>query len=323
MCAPRPFAWTLASTRSTTTILAPLQMPSLRARLANLASRVLVKRVLNKPELSLAATRRAMGARMTMPALLPRGLRVTASDESQLPGEWQRPAEASDDAVILFLHGGGYIAGSPRTHRSFSSWLGQEARTPVFSLKYRLAPEHPFPAGLDDAVLAARALATRGLRVAIAGDSAGAGLAIATALRLRDEGESFLRGLALICPLTDLTDASESLRSNERSEPLLGLRHRAQAMRSYSGDTPLTHPLLSPVYATLAGLPPMIVEASRMEVLWDDARRFVDAATSAGCDVAFHPHDGLGHDWQLMVPITPESVTSTRRLGAWIAERLR
>lgn len=298
-------------------------MPSLRARLANLAARVLVKRVLNQPAFSLSATRRAIASRTGMPALLPRGLVVTTSNEPGLPGEWQRPAVAASDSVILFLHGGGYIAGSPKTHRSFSSWLGHEAKVPVLSLKYRLAPEHPFPAALDDAVLAARTLTARGLRVVLAGDSAGAGLSIATALRLRDEGESFVRGLALVCPLTDLTETSESLRSNERSEPLLGLRHRVQVLRSYAAETPLTHPYLSPVYAELVGLPPIIVEASRIEVLWDDARRFVEAAKSARCEVEFHPHDGLGHDWQLMVPLTPESVASTRRLGAWVAQRLR
>lgn len=298
-------------------------MPSIRARLANLAARLLVKRVLNKPTFSLAETRRAMGSRRTMPAFLPRGLRVSASTEAGLIGEWQCPVAAADDAVILFLHGGGYIAGSPKTHRSFSSWLARESKVPVMSLDYRLAPEHVFPSALDDAVIAAQSLARRGLRVVLAGDSAGAGLAIATALRLRDEGESFVRGLVLICPLTDLTETSESLRTNEHSEPLLGLRHRARVVGSYAGATPLTHPYLSPVYANLAGLPPMIVEASRMEVLWDDARRFVEAARSAGCEVAFHPHDGLAHDWQLMVPITPESVTSTRRLGAWVAARMR
>ena len=297
-------------------------MPSLRARLANLAARLLVKRVLNKREFSLAATRRAMASRTMMPALLPRGLHVTTSHEAPLPGEWQRPTQAATDAVILFLHGGGYVAGSPKTHRSFSSWLAQEAQVPAFSLAYRLAPEHPFPAALDDAVLAARTLAARGLRIVLAGDSAGAGLAIATALKLRDDAAALVSGLALICPLTDLTETSESLRTNEHSEPLLGLRHRERVLSSYAAATPLTNPYLSPVYAALAGLPPMIVEASRSEVLWDDARRFVDAARRDGCDVQFHPHDDLGHDWQLMVPITPESVASTARLGAWIRARL-
>lgn len=297
-------------------------MPSLRASLANLAARLLVKRVLNKPQFSLAATRRAMLSRTVMPALLPRGLRITPSVDAALPGEWQRPRVAASDAVILFLHGGGYIAGSPRSHRSFSAWLGHEAGLEVLSLDYRLAPEHPFPAGLDDALRAVQALTARERRVVLAGDSAGAGLAIATALRLRDEGARSVAGLVLVCPLTDLTDASESLRTNAEREPLLGLRHRDTALGYYAGATPRRHPFLSPVYASLAGLPPMIVEASRMEVLWDDARRFVDAARAAGCNVEFHPHDGLGHDWQLMVPITPESLRSTRRLGAWVHRRV-
>lgn len=296
-------------------------MPSLLARLANIASRLMIKRVLNAPRFNLAATRRAMGTRRLMPEFLPRGLRVTPSSEDALTGEWQRPAVVQENAVILFLHGGGYIGGSPKTHRSFSSWLGHEAQAPVFSLAYRLAPEHPYPAALDDAVRAARKLANDGTRLVIAGDSAGAGLALAAALRLRDEGAHIVRGLVLVCPLVDLTETSDSLRRNAEREPLLGLRHRAQVMRSYAGDTPLTHPYLSPLYAPLAGIAPMIVEASRIEVLFDDAQRLVDAAARAGVEVQFYPHDGLGHDWQLMVPITPEAVSSTRRLGAWIRNR--
>jgi len=281
----------------------------------------MIKRVLNAPRFDLAATRRAMGTRRLMPEFLPRGLRVTPSSGDALNGEWQRPAVVQENAVILFLHGGGYIGGSPKTHRSFSSWLGHEAQAPVFSLAYRLAPEHPYPAALDDAVRAARKLASDGTRLVIAGDSAGAGLALATALRLRDEGSNIVLGLVLVCPLVDLTETSDSLRRNAEREPLLGLRHREQVMRSYAGDTPLTHPYLSPVYAPLAGIPPMIVEASRIEVLFDDAQRLVDAAERAGCEVQFYPHDGLGHDWPLMVPITPEAEHSTRRLGAWIRDR--
>lgn len=298
-------------------------MPSLRARLANVVARLLVKRVLNKPRFDLAETRRAMRARLMLPAFLPRGLRVEPSPDAALAGEWLRPRRARDDAAIVFLHGGGYIAGSPQTHRSFAAWLAEESGVPVFSLAYRRAPEHPFPAALDDALRAVRSLAAQGKRVLLAGDSAGGGLAVATALRLRDEGDVLLRGIVLVCPLTDLTETSESLRRNAASEPLLGLRHRVAVLRSYAGSLPLEHPYLSPVYASLVGLPPMIVEASRIEVLWDDARRFVDAARRDGCDIEFHPHDGLGHDWQLMVPITPESVASVRRFGSWAARQLR
>lgn len=298
-------------------------MPSLRARLANLAARVLVKRVTNAPRFDLARVRRAMAARLAMPAALPRGLRVEASREPGLRGEWLHPRDAVDGAALLFIHGGGFIAGSPRTHRSFAAWLAQASRVPVFSLEYRLAPEHPYPAALDDCVAAVRALRARGLRVAVGGDSAGGQLAIATALRLREATEERPAGLMLVCPMTDFTDASESLRTNARSEPLLGLRHRMLALGLYAGETPRRDPMLSPVYADLRGLPATIVEASRIEVLWDDARRFVEAAQAAGVPVEFHPHDGLAHDWQLMVPFTPEANVSVRRLGAWMATRLR
>lgn len=300
-------------------------MASLSAQVMNLASRILVKRVLNKPTFNLQAVRRAMGARLTMPALLPRGLAVTASCDSVLRGEWQVPRDVQTDGVILFLHGGGYIAGSPRTHRSCTGWLAQEAGTRLFSLDYRLAPEHPFPAALDDAVAAVDALVVAGTpasRIVLAGDSAGGGLALATLLRLRDAGQPLPAGAALICPLTDLTEASASLVTNAASEPLLGLRHRTQALRLYAGRTPLTDPLLSPVYADLRGLPPLLVQASRIEVLWDDARRLVARAQAAGVPVTFEPEDDVGHDWQLTVPLTPEARASVRSLGRWCAARL-
>lgn len=298
-------------------------MLSLRARLANLAARVMVKRVTNAPRFDLAAVRRAMSSRLTMPAALPRGLRVDASTDPALPGEWLHPREAAPGVALLFMHGGGFIAGSPRTHRSFAAWLAQESGVSVFSLDYRLAPEHPYPAALDDCLTAVRTLQARGLRLVLGGDSAGGQLAIATTLRMRAESLAMPEGLLLVCPLTDFTDRSESLRTNAESEPLLGLRHRTYTLGLYAGETPLADPLLSPVYADLRGLPPMIVEASRIEVLWDDARRFVEAAQAAGVAVEFHPHDGLAHDWQLMVPFTPEANASLRRLGAWVAARLR
>lgn len=300
-------------------------MPSLRACIANLAARVLVKRVTNASRFDLRAVRRAMASRLTLPAALPHGVDVRAIRDGVLTGEWLRPRERATaaDGVLLFIHGGGFIAGSPRTHRSFTAWLAQASGVPVFSLDYRLAPEHPYPAALDDCVAAVRSLRAHGHRLVVGGDSAGGQLAIATVLRLRAEGEALPEGLMLVCPVTDFTDTSESLRTNARSEPLLGLRHRAHALGLYAAGTPLRDPMLSPVYADLRGLPPTVVEASRIEVLWDDARRFVEAAQAAGVRVEFHPQDGLAHDWQLMVPFTPEANASVRRLGAWVAARLR
>lgn len=300
-------------------------MPSLSARVMHLASRLLVKRVMNQPTFDLRKVRRAMAARTTMPAALPRGLRVDPSPAFPLRGEWQTPQRLQGEGVILFLHGGGYLAGSPRTHRSCSAWLAHHAQLRLFSLDYRLAPEHPYPAALEDAVGAVRALVASGVpasKLVLAGDSAGAGLVLAALLRLRELGQAMPAAAALLCPLTDLTGSGDSMRRNADAEPLLGLRHREQAMRLYAGDLPFEHPMLSPLLADLRGLPPLFVQASRMEILWDDARRLVDAAAAAGVQVELDAWDGLGHDWQLTVPFTPEAREAVRRLAAWCAARV-
>ncbi len=297
-------------------------MPSLSARLSNMIARVTVKRVLNGPELKLHAVRRAIASRTGLPNAFPSGVRVEPSTVATLPGEWITPAQVQHDGVIVFMHGGGYLAGSPKTHRALTTWLAHRAGMRLFSLDYRLAPEAPFPAGLDDAVRAMHAIVASGTpmsKIVLCGDSAGGGLLLATMLRLRDEGAPLPAGAALICPLTDCTGQSKSLVTNAESEPLLGLRHRDVAMKLYAGKTPLEHPYLSPLYADLRGLPPMLVEASRIEVLWDDAARFVEKAKEAGVDMTFVPHDGLAHDWQVMVPFTPESRASVRRIGAFLA----
>jgi acetyl esterase/lipase len=300
-------------------------MPSLSARISNLIARVMVKRVLNAPTLNLQAVRRAMASRTGMPNAFPAGVRVERSTVAELPGEWITPAQVSTAGVILFMHGGGYVAGSPKTHRALTTWLAHRAGMRLFSLDYRLAPEHPFPAGLDDAVRAVHALVAAGTplsQIVLSGDSAGAGLVLATMLRLRNEGAALPAAAALICPLTDCTGQSKSLVMNAESEPLLGLRHRDAAMKFYAGNTPLDHPYLSPLFADLRGLPPMLVEASRIEVLWDDADQFVEKAKAAGVEITFVPHDGLAHDWHVMVPFTPEARASVRRIGAFLAEHI-
>lgn len=300
-------------------------MASLSAWVLQFVTRQSVKRVLNAERFNLRAVRRAMSTRLTMPAALPRGTRVQMSHDAALPGEWIIPRAVQRTGVILFMHGGGYLAGSPRTHRSCTAWLAHRAGMRLYSLDYRLAPEHPYPAALDDAVRAFRALVASGTapgQIVLAGDSAGAGLALATMLRLRAERETLPAAAALLCPLTDLTGSGESLVTNAEREALLGLRHRDHAMRCYAGETPLDHPLLSPLFAELRGLPPLLVQASRDEVLWDDARRFVERARAAGVSVEFDAEEGLMHDWQLTVPFTPEARRSVQRLGTWIAARV-
>lgn len=301
-------------------------MPSLRARLGNLAMLLLVKRRLDHPQFDLRVVRQAMTARMLLPAAAPPGVRVEASRDAQAPGEWAIPSGAADDCAVLFVHGGAFIAGSSRTHRALTTWLAARSGVRVLSLDYRLAPEFPFPAGLDDVVRAIERLEANRIglpRLVLAGDSAGAALVLGAVQRLRSAGRALPAAIALICPLTDMTDASESLRTNARSEPLLSLRHRARSFALYAGAASLADPLLSPVYADLSGFPPMLVESSDIEVLWDDARRFVEQARAAGVSVDFTPQRGLGHDWPLFAPYVPEANASIARISTFVATHLQ
>ena len=288
--------------------------------------RVLVKRRLDQSPFDLRVIRQAMTARLLLPAAAPRGVRVESSRDAQAPGEWAIPLGAPTDRAVLFVHGGAFIAGSPRTHRALTTWLAARSGVRVLSLDYRLAPEFPFPAGLDDVVQAIGRLESSGFalsRIALAGDSAGAALVLGAMQRLRAAGRTMPAAAALICPLTDMTDASGSLRTNARSEPLLSLRHRTQSFVLYAGATPLDDPLLSPLYADLRDFPPLLVESSDIEVLWDDARRLVERARAAGVSVVFVPQRGLGHDWQLFVPYVPEARQSVERIAKFLADHLR
>lgn len=297
-------------------------MPSGSARVLAAFSRLLVKRPLDAEPFDLARARRAMAGRRNLPAALPRGLRVEPSRAPALPGEWLVPRGAQGDGAVLFLHGGGYFGGSVRSHRPLAAWLAREAGVRVFSLEYRLAPEHPFPAALDDARTAVGAILAEGIapaRLALAGDSAGAGLALATLLARRDAHAPPLAGAVLFCPLTDLAGTGESLVRNAHADAVLGTRHRARTAAMYAGAHPVEHPLISPHYASLAALPPLFVQASRHEALWDDARRLAERARAAGVAVTLDAEDGLAHDWQVSVPWTPESRRSVRRAGAFLA----
>lgn len=300
-------------------------MPSLPARMLDVASRLLVKRVLDRPGFDLAAVRRAMRARQTLPDLLPRGLRVEPSREPHLKGEWLVPVDVAPRRTLLFLHGGGYVAGTPRAFRPLAAWIAAQARARVISLDYRLAPEHPFPAALDDAVAAVRALYALGTdphALGLVGDSAGGGLALATCLALREAQERLPAALALISPLTDFAGTGESCRTNAGRDAVLSLRHQAAMARAYAGAHPVEHPLISPLYADLRGMPSMLVHASDAEVLFDDARRLAEQAREAQVAVEFTVWRDLAHDFHASVPYTPEARLAVKGVGAYFARRV-
>lgn len=225
---------------------------------------------------------------------LPRGLDRARVDDGGVAGEWVfRSSDPVARRVVYFLHGCGYVAGSPSTYRSLTSAFCRCCDARVFALDYRLAPEHRFPAALNDALSGYRRLLSEGIAprdITIAGDSAGGGLALSTLIALRDENAPLPAGAVLIAPWVDL--AAPRARDAARH----GQRRLAQA---YVGDGPLDHPLASALYADLRGLPPLLIQASSSETLLDDAVRLDGKARDAGLDSSLRVWDDVPHVWHI------------------------
>ncbi|RQG99901.1 alpha/beta hydrolase [Paraburkholderia dinghuensis] len=232
-----------------------------------------------------------------------------AAADAPLRGEWLlRVAGAA--RTILYLHGGGYYFCSPKSHRTITFGLAPRAQADVFSLDYRLAPEHPFPAAHDDALAAYRQLLAEGRRagsIVIAGDSAGGGLALATLVALRDAGDPLPAGALLYSPWTDLACTGASLRENDGHDPMFSADVFARVAPLYLGATRATHPWASPVYADLRGLPPLFMLAGSTEVLLDDTLRVAERARAAGVRVECEIGQGLPHVWPIYAPFAPEA----------------
>ncbi|WP_411280252.1 alpha/beta hydrolase [Gemmatimonas sp.] len=224
------------------------------------------------------------------------------------------PGHADSAPVLLYLHGGGFIACSPETHRPLVSSLVRRVRGRAFVPRYRLAPEHPFPAALDDARAAYRYLLDveriAPAQIIIAGDSAGGGLALSLALSIRDEQWPNPAGLVTFSPWTDLAATGRSLDENSERCAMFAGETIRRAARFYVGDADPTSPLISPLYGDFRGLPPMLVHASEDEVLRDDAIRVATAARDAGVDVELQLWPHVPHVWQFFAAVLPEARAS-------------
>jgi acetyl esterase/lipase len=249
---------------------------------------------------------------------------LEAGTADGVKGEWLRPrrsgnipASTTAPATILYLHGGGYCVGSPRTHRALTSRLARATALPVFAADYRLAPEHPFPAALDDAVAACRSLMQRG-PVVIAGDSAGACLALATALYLRQRDIGSAAALVLFSPWTDLT-LSAITDETARKEVMLSAAWLGDCARRYLAGEGAATPLASPVFADLRGLPPTFIQSGADELLCGDALRIRDALVAAGVTVSCEIVPGRWHTFQLCAGILPAANAAIDRSARFIA----
>ncbi len=238
--------------------------------------------------------------------------------------EWVVPPGLDDaPAVILYLHGGGYTLGSLTTHRKLVAHIAAAAARRALIVDYRLAPEHPFPAGLEDAVASYQWLLASGHRaadIAIGGDSAGGGLALATALSLRDAGEVMPGALVLLSPWTDLALTGETLITNADLDPLIEA-DEAEGISDYTGpDYDVKHPLISPLYADLSGLPRMLIQVGSDEVLLSDSTRIADNAELVGVDCTIEVWEGMFHVFQMPVGNMPEANEAVAKIGAWLRQ---
>jgi acetyl esterase/lipase len=240
--------------------------------------------------------------------------------------EWVRGRGVKrNDAALLYLHGGGYTVGSPRSHRHMLGPLSSDGGLPILAADYRLAPENPFPAAVDDSVAAYRGLLESGLaagKLAIAGDSAGGGLTIATLVAARDKGLPMPACAVAISPWADLSQGGESFRARARRDPIVKKEGVDAMSAAYlNGADPRT-PLASPLFADLRGLPPLLIQVGTEEALHSDAVGLAARAEAAGVEVSFESWGGMIHVWHIFHPILSEGRDAIARTGAFLKSRI-
>jgi acetyl esterase/lipase len=222
---------------------------------------------------------------------------------------------------ILFLHGGAYIAGSARIYRHITWRFAVAAEARLAAIDYRLAPEHPFPAALDDAAAAWRGLLDEGAdprHCAVIGDSAGGGLALALALRSRDEGVPLPAAIVALSPWTDLAITGQSSRCNAVYDPVLKSDDLGMLAAQYLGRADPRNPYASPLYGDPRGLPPTLFQVGSDEILRDDSERMAERMREAGCDVTLEIWPRMPHVWHGFAPVLPEARRAIARVGDYI-----
>jgi len=248
----------------------------------------------------------------------------TEVDAGGVPGLLTAVAQSRADRCVLYFHGGAYCIGTAALYRDFLWRVAAAARAQVLYFDYRLAPEHPFPAALEDAIAAYRWLATRfePRHIAFAGDSAGGGLLLAAMLRLRDEGAQLPAAAAALCPWTDLTLTGASMRANAEADPMLDPDNLPELVRNYCAGADARNPYVSPIYGDPAGLPPTLIQAGSDEILRDDAVRAADKMRDAGCAVDLELWDRMPHVWHLYARFVPEARRALARVGDFLQARM-
>ena len=278
------------------------------------------------PPAQTVAERRTMYDKAQYVFKLPADSTVEAVTAGGVPAEWIVAKGAATDAAVLYLHGGGYVIGSPRSHRHLAGAIARAAGVACLSPDYRLAPEHPFPAAVDDALAAYRwLLETRRIaarRIVVAGDSAGGGLTVALLLAARQAGLSLPGGAVCISPWTDMTASGKSYETKAAADPMVTRAGLEEMKQAYVGGGDPRAPLASPLLADLRGLPPLLIHVGSEEVLLDDAVGLADRARAAGVEATLEVWEPMIHVWHWFLPWLDEAQAAVEKIGGFVRARV-
>ncbi len=249
----------------------------------------------------------------------PRNVRIQPVSVEGVPAEWLLPKGCDTDRVIIYLHGGSFHAGSLRTHRGIAAHIGVNSDSSVLLLDYSLAPENPFPAAIEDVVSVYRwLLEVKGFeakKVIISGDSAGGGLTLASLLKFQEENITLPAAAICLSPVTDFAITGESITTKAKEEVMLTENEMKQSFEIYAKGQNVEHPLVSPLYADLSGLPPLLIQTGTAEILLDDSTRFAQKAIKQGVTVDLDLWDNMFHVFQIFGNLIPESKKALKKIG--------
>jgi acetyl esterase/lipase len=292
---------------------------SLQARFWRLAFRMIFK----NRRMTIAENRSLDARNGQFMGRIPSQTRFEKFELEGQPAAWIRPPGAVGDRVLIHFHGGGYVTGSIDGHRMLGVPLAQALKMDLLLPEYRLAPEHPFPAALQDALQAYRWLLAQGHapgRILLSGDSAGGGLALAMLVALREAGEPLPAAAVLMSPWVDLTNSGRSHATRAKADAVLRTEGLREWALCYAGESKLDDPRVSPLHADLHGLPPLLIQVGSEEILLDDARRLAEKAAAQGVAVTLRVWEGMWHVWQLLGDFVPETRAAFKEIDDFIRQ---
>lgn len=284
--------------------------------------KALIENPILRPDATLEQMRAGMDAMGAMTPSLP-GASSTPVDAGGVPAEWVSLAGADSGQVTLYLHGGGYVFGSVTSHRPLLERLARATGGRVLGLNYRLAPEHPFPAPVDDAAKAYRWLLAQGVaprRIAVSGDSAGGGLTLALLMKLRDDGVALPACAVPISPWTDMEGSGASMVTRAAVDPMVQKPGLAQIAATYLQGADPRSPMASPLHGDFTGLPPLLVQVGDAETLLDDSTRLKPLLEKAGVTHTVEVWDDMIHVWHLFAPMLDKGQEAIDRIGAFVRQ---